>query len=93
VAVTTATNSRARLCVTMAASASWQYPVSRPFFMWLHPANLTFKYEFTVAKSELRMREESGVPSEKLYWVGQGNGQADDEALQCEARLQAVRAP
>src|SRR5580765_1578492 len=59
--------------------------------MYLLPANLTFKYKFAVAKSELRMREEFRVPSEKLFWVGQGNGQADDEALQRDARLQAVR--
>ncbi len=35
--------------------------------MYLLSANLTFKYEFTVAKSELRMREESRVPSENFY--------------------------
>jgi hypothetical protein len=60
--------------------------------MLLLPANLTFKYEFTVAKSELRMQEQAGVPSERLCWVGQGSGQADDHALQREARVRAVRA-
>jgi hypothetical protein len=60
--------------------------------MMLLPANLTFKCEFTVTKSELRMQEEFGVPSEKLCWVGQGNGQADDQALQRNARYRAVLA-
>jgi hypothetical protein len=60
--------------------------------MMLLPANLTFKYEFTVAKSELRMQEESGVPSEKLCWVGQGSGQSDDQALERAARVRAFLA-
>ena len=72
-----------------AQNGNFAYP--RQVSMYLLPANLTFKYEFTVAKSELRMREEFRVPSEKLCWVGQGNGQADDKALRREARLQAVR--
>jgi hypothetical protein len=72
-----------------AQDGNFAYP--RQVSMYLLPANLTFKYEFTVAKFELRMREEFRVPSEKLCWVGQGNGQADDEALQRETRLQAVR--
>jgi len=59
--------------------------------MLLLPINLTFKYEFTVAKPELQMREEFGAQSEKLCWIGQGSGQADDEAIQREARLQRVR--
>src|ERR1035438_10269689 len=61
--------------------------------MMLLPANLTFKCEFTVAKSELRMQEEFGVPSEKLCWVGQGSGQADDQALERAARVRAAMSP
>ncbi len=60
--------------------------------MLLLPTHLTFKYEFTVAKSELRMQDEFGVPSEMLCWVGQGSGQADDQALQREASRRAAAA-
>jgi len=59
--------------------------------MLLLTANLTFNCEFTVARSELRMREETGIPSEQLCWIGQGSGQADDYAIQREARFQAAR--
>jgi hypothetical protein len=59
--------------------------------MLLLPINVTFKYEFTVANSELRMQKEFGSPSEELCWAAQGSGQADELALQWEARMQAVR--
>src|ERR1035437_2309225 len=58
--------------------------------MLLLPGHLTFQYEFTVAKSELRMKEEFGVSSEKFCWVGQGSGQADHQALKREARIRAM---
>jgi hypothetical protein len=35
------------------------------------------------------MQEEFGIPSEKSCWIGQGSGQADDQAIQREARVQA----
>lgn len=49
--------------------------------MLLLPVNVTFQYEFSVAKFE---------PSGKPCWIGQGSGQADAQALQRAARLQAV---
>jgi hypothetical protein len=59
--------------------------------MLLLPVNLTFNYEFKVARSELRMLEGTGVPADQLCWIGEGSGQADDHAIERAARFQAAR--
>src|SRR5580658_705187 len=51
--------------------------------MFLLSANLTFTYEFAVSESERR--------TQGACWIGQGSGQADEEALRRLARFQAAQ--
>jgi hypothetical protein len=80
---------RAHLCVTMAGRRS--KATERRLSMLLLPINLTFQYQFAVAKPELKLGEEFGSPSEKICWIGQGSGQADEAAIQRAARVQGIR--
>jgi hypothetical protein len=59
--------------------------------MLLLPINLTFQYQFAVAKPQLKLGEEFGSPSEKICWIGQGSGQADEAAIQRAGRVQKIR--